>query len=121
MAFSMQTSPVTTHTAELYAAAAIFLTQIGALIAAHLKGKRGDRTTEGRLTAVANDLRTAINVRCDTLTTDLSALATGLRTDISTLSAHVIGPDGQNGLRGDVRKLRTDVDELQTPRRRRRA
>lgn len=29
--------------------------------------------------------------------------------DMRDLTAHVIGPDGQNGLRGDVRELKEDV------------
>lgn len=32
-----------------------------------------------------------------------------VRDEVRDLSAHVIGPDGQNGLRGDVRELKADV------------
>lgn len=36
-----------------------------------------------------------------------------VRDDVRDLSAHVIGPDGKNGLRSDVRKLEGRVDGLE--------
>lgn len=85
------------HVVELYAAAAIFLTQLAALISSHVKGKRRDSTAGSEL---------------DKRLLPLNLTITSLGMDIRDLQAHVIGPDGTNGLRGDVRELKADVRGL---------
>lgn len=86
----------------------LVLTQLGTVWLGHLKGKKGNVTMDGRLTSLGNNLKQIIETRCDTLSDEV----TGVRRDISTLSAHVIGPDGQNGLRGEVRQLKVELAQL---------
>lgn len=94
-------------------------TQLGTVWLAHLKGKKGAKTAsegmDSKLANLGSNLRMAIDTRCDALTEDVTAI----RADIRTLSSHVIGPDGQNGLRGDVRRIDRELAEI-APRRRKR-
>lgn len=76
---------------------------------AHPKIKK-ERNAE--LDSRLNSLRTAIDVGHQSLSGEVATLTTNLRTDIATLSAHVIGPDGQNGLRGEVREIKTELAML---------
>lgn len=56
----------------------------------HRKGSRRDRLTTSALKSISEDVGEVKN-------------------EVRDLKAHVIGPDGQNGLRSDVRELRADV------------
>lgn len=90
----------------------LVLTQLGTVWVSHLKGKRGTKTAaEGldrRFTTLGADLRLAIDLRADGITRDMAVLSG----EMKDLKAYVIGPDGQNGLRGDVRELKADVKGL---------
>lgn len=90
----------------------VVLTQLGAVWVSHIKGKRGNLSMDGKLNRLGQDLRTAIDVNHGSLSGEVSRLAAELKTDIATLSSHVIGPDGQNGLRGDVRRLERDLSDI---------
>ncbi len=97
---------------EAIAGAAIIVIQLGTVLISHLKGKKGAKVAnEGldkKLLNLGNDLRTAISLRADSLDSGLAEL----KSDVQDLKAYVIGPDGQNGLRGDVRELKTQVTGL---------
>lgn len=82
-----------THTKEVYGLAGIFITQLGIYFANNRKGKARDRSAVGQL---------------DTITGQLGTLSH----DLQDLRAYVIGPDGQNGLRGDVKALTVEVQTL---------
>lgn len=112
----------TDHTVmDVLVGAILVATQLGTVLVSHLKGKRGARVaTEGldrRLATLANDLRTAIGLTGDSIRNDVTSLST----DVRDLKAYVVGPDGQNGLRGDVKELKTQVTGLlsREPRRKR--
>lgn len=90
------TEPVS-HAKELYGLAAIFATQVGLAVVAHVKGRQR-----------APELGRELDKRLMPMDIKLDSLSGEVR----DLKAHVIGPDGQNGLRSDVKELRTDVKGL---------
>jgi hypothetical protein len=91
---AVATPPPTNHFAELAAAGVIFLTQIASFLASHVKGKKRDRS-----------MGTALDARFTSVHVALEELSDEVR----DVKAFVIGPDGQNGLRGDVKELKQDV------------
>lgn len=66
----------------------------------HRKGQKRD--TRGDVNAAT---LSRIEGKVENVTKDVDDL-TG---DVRDLRAHIVGPDGQNGLRGDVRELKEDV------------
>ncbi len=78
--------------------------------------KKVERTTE--LDDRLQSIRHAISLTGDGIRAEITELAG----EVKDLKAHVIGPDGQNGLRADVRELKDDVRGLlrrsPTPRKR---
>jgi hypothetical protein len=60
----------------------------------HFKGRKRDRSSTTALTAIRDDLRE-------------------VKDDVRDLRAFVVGPDGQNGLRGDVREIKSRVIGLE--------
>lgn len=82
------------HAKELYAIAGVIVIQLGTVLAAHRKGKQR-----------APELGRELDKRFMPLDIKIDSLSDEVR----DLKAHVIGPDGQNGLRGDVRELKYDV------------
>ena len=62
-----------------------------------------------------NSVRTAIDISSQAIRHDVTTLSGEVR----DLKAHVIGPDGKNGLRGEVRIVQRELAAL-APRRRRR-
>lgn len=83
----------TGHTKEMYGLAGIFVTQLGIYFANNRKGKTRDKGAVDRWQEVRDGL-------------------TSLTQDVRDLKHQVIGVDGQNGLRGDVRTLTTQVETL---------
>jgi len=73
-------------------------TSIAAAVTAHYKGKH--RTS--------NDDRRFAN-----LTQVMNQSFTEVRADIAEVRAFVVGPDGENGLRSDVRQIRQKVEGLE--------
>lgn len=63
----------------------------------HRKGQSRDDSGSQQLTQIHNSI--------GEIRSDVGKLGDEMR----DLTAHVIGPDGQNGLRGDVRELKEDV------------
>jgi hypothetical protein len=86
-----------THSPEMWAAigtsAGTFVVAAWTAIAAHKKGSRRDTSSNKQLV----EIKDAVGE---------------LKTEVAAVKSHVIGPDGQNGLRGDVRELKTDVKGL---------
>lgn len=96
-----QTTESVSHARELYAMAAVIVIQVSTVIVAHVKGrKRPAEASKQMDRALANAL-TPVSIKLDSL-----------QNDVQDLRAHVIGPDGQNGLRGDFRDLKEDVRGL---------
>lgn len=73
--------------------------------------KERNEELDTRLTSI----RAAIDISNQTIRGDVTTLSGEVR----DLKSHVIGPDGKNGLRGDVRTLQREFAEL-APRKRRR-
>lgn len=65
----------------------------------HWKDGRRDKKHSAELTEQLEDVSTRFEKRCD-----------GIERSVATLSAHVIGPDGENGIRGDVRELKVKME-----------
>lgn len=72
----------------------------------HAETTKGERNAD--LDQRMNSLKLIIGLNHDTIKHEVLSVAT----DVRDLRAHVIGPDGRNGLRGDVRELKTKVDGL---------
>lgn len=85
------------HAKELYGLGAILLVQIGAIINGAIQRKKQ-----------APQLGRELDKRLMPLDIKIDSLSGEVR----DLKAHVIGPDGQNGLRSDVKDLRSDVKGL---------
>ncbi len=81
------------------ASALTLLAVVGKGVLDHRKGKEGKRESNRAMRSIDD-----------------------LKAGIAELKAYVIGPDGENGLRGDVRELKSDVKGiLERERDRRRA
>lgn len=87
------------HLLEAIAATVVLL---GTAIANHIKGAKREKSQGRTLERGFADLHTTIETRCNQL-----------QEEIRTVSAHVIGPDGENGLRGDVREIKARVIGLE--------
>ena len=74
---------ITTTDTTTLASAVTFLAVVGQGLLAHRKGKEFKRASQDSYNS--------------------------LNAGIAELKAYVIGPDGENGLRGDVRELKSDV------------
>jgi hypothetical protein len=77
---------ITTTDTTTLASAVTFLAVVGQGLLAHRKGKEGKRASQD----------------------SYNRLSTG----IAELKAYVIGPDGENGIRGDVRELKQKVEGI---------
>lgn len=91
------TEPVS-HAKELYAIGGLIVTQIGLAVVAHVKGRKRPVEASKLMDRALNNALTPVSIKLDSLSND-----------VQDLRAHVIGPDGQNGLRGEVREIKTDV------------
>lgn len=91
------TAPTVSH-AELYAAGATFLLVAAQWLTAHRKGRKRDL---------------ALGPELDQRFGPVQKSLTKLSDDVRDLKAHVVGPDGQNGLRGDFRDIAKRVDGLE--------
>jgi hypothetical protein len=83
------------------AAAVVGLVVVLTPIANHFKGKKRDAGRKSEFVVLAEKI-------------DKNHLATtqqfaAVNIELRDLKAHVIGPDGENGIRGDVRELKEDV------------
>lgn len=85
---------VAPHSSEMVTAGVVGVIVGAGKVWDHFKGRRRDQhqtISLGRISQQINEVRD----------------------DVRDLSAHVIGPDGKNGLRSDVRKLETRVDGIE--------
>lgn len=87
------------HGKELIAAGATFLLVAAQWIAAHHKGRNREKSLGDQLDRKLKPLHEGMST---------------LTLEVRDLRAHVIGPDGENGLRGDVRELKEEVSGLLT-------
>lgn len=85
------TSPLPVYGAALVLGLGQFLTWLSG----KRRGNHGKRESKDALDAIARKI-------------------TGVETQVAALSAHVIGPDGENGIRGDVREIKKQVDGILT-------
>lgn len=93
--------------AVLYAVAEFIKAQVGKKNSAKVhQATRQERNEE--LDHRITSLRQAINSATDSVRADVTTLSG----EVKDLKSHVIGPDGQNGLRGDVRKLQVELAQL---------
>lgn len=90
-----------THTKEMYGLAGIFVTQLGIYAASRRRGNKRDAGASDRWEEVRDGL-------------------SSLTQDVRDLKHQVVGVDGTNGLRGDMKALalvvttlREDVTDLQ--------
>lgn len=94
----------------------LVMTQLGTVWVAHLKGKKGAKTqSEGmdtKLRTLGDGLRMAIDNRCDLLTQEVSSVSG----EVKDLKHTVVGVNGENGIRGELRELKAELREL-APRR----
>jgi len=97
--------------------------------AVFLKGVWDDRKTKKHTVATKTERNAELDQRTNRLREAIEFHAQDIRAEVrevaatvKDLSAHVIGPDGQNGLRSEVRDIKLKVDGLldREPRRRRR-
>lgn len=104
-----------------------WMTDLGIILAMALSKVWDARFAHPRIKKERNEeldsrlisLRTALDIGHQSIRDDLQ----GVVSRVQDLSAHVIGPDGQNGLRGEVREMKADVRgllEREPPRRRKR-
>lgn len=77
---------------------------------AHIKGRRGKRAD---LTLVSQ-IKTVITETVAAHERDDVRRFTEVRNDLQRLNDHIVGPDGDNGVRGDVREIATRVMGLET-------
>lgn len=66
--------------------------------------------------SAAHESRQSIRASLDTLTGTVEGLRTDvgdLREEVRETRAFVVGPDGQNGLRGDLRKAESRIDAIE--------
>lgn len=84
---------VVDHGKELIGLATVVLLQISRWIADTRKGARRDTAGAKKINAIESGVAQ-------------------LGVELRDLKAHVIGPDGENGLRSDVRELKSDVRAL---------
>lgn len=67
----------------------------------HFKGKRRDRGNGSALETIAKKI--------DDNHKDTTVQFAAITREMLDLKAYVIGPDGENGLRGDVREIKEEV------------
>lgn len=111
------TPPVIDHAKEVYALAGLAVTQAGAVLAIMVNGRKRTRHAGVDMDRRFGDLRGDMRQIAAALQADVGEC----RSEIRDLKAHVIGPDGQNGLRGEVREIKDDVRGLLSRERGRRA
>lgn len=101
--------PESTQTGHeaLYGAAATFLVVIAQAIRAEIKGRRGKRENAGQ-TAHLNRIENTLT----DFTAEQRATNELLATQITAVDHIVRGVDGENGIRGDTRKLKGDMETL---------
>lgn len=83
------------------------IVSLGALLALKalqeaIAGRRREKRQSTELSTQLGEVTGAFQQRCD-----------GIERSVATLSAHVIGPDGENGLRSDVRKIQDKLDDFE--------
>jgi hypothetical protein len=83
---------------------------------AHVKGRKGKRDNSVILSRIEGKVD-AHGGRLDAFILEQMETNEHLRAGNAATSAHVIGPDGQNGLRSDVRRLAAELEEIQRERR----
>lgn len=83
------------------AAAIVGLVVVLTPIANHFKGKKRDAGRRSEFDVLSKKI--------DTNHKETTLQFQAIGKEVFELKAHVIGPDGENGIRGDVRELKTDV------------
>lgn len=83
---------------------AAFLTAAGQWFTSHKKGKQGATMQHKTLERIESKL--------DTHITEVRNTVAVLQADIVEVRAIVVGPDGENGLRGTLNELRDDVKHI---------
>lgn len=86
---------------------AIFLLLAAKSVQEHWSGKKRDSTSDARLNARLNGLKTSLIDRIDPVAAKVDILSGEVR----DVKAHVVGPDGKNGLRGELREFKREVKE----------
>lgn len=94
--------------AAIGTSAATFLVAAATAISSHKKGKTRDHASNSTLTRIENGLH-AVQRDVKRLSSDVGEL----RTETREVRAFVVGPDGENGIRGDVRELKETVKEIE--------
>jgi hypothetical protein len=108
-------TPPTGHT-ELYAAAGTFFLVLAQWITAHLKGRNRDRSMSTDIRKQLAGEIAPLGLAIAGIKNDLSEVrgdVTTLTMETRDLKGYVIGPDGENGLRGDVREIKARVIGLE--------
>lgn len=78
-------------------------------LADHFGEKRRERARDTKLEAAV----TAISDKVDESQRATDKRCESIERSVATLSAHIIGPDGENGLRGDLREVKKRVIGLE--------
>lgn len=75
----------------------------------YVDAKRRDRERDEKLEAAL----TSISNKVDHSAQSTDARCTAIERSVATLSAHIIGPDGENGMRGDLREVKARLIGLE--------
>lgn len=106
------TTPSVSHAKELYGLATIFLTQLGLAYASHRKGAQRPAEQSKQLDRALANALTPVGIKLDSLASDMQ----DMKAHLVTVDSLVRGPDGQNGLRGDLRAAEQRIGELERDR-----
>ena len=74
--------------------------------------RRHGRTKEAGKKSELTQLKESIEQKIDENHRETRETFMEIRLELQTLRGHVVGPDGENGIRGDVRELKTQVNAL---------
>lgn len=101
--------PAVDHAKELYALGAVLTIQLGGMGAAWLRNRRGPAEQTKRIELALNNALTPVGIKLDSLVGDMQ----DMKEHLATVDSLVRGPDGQNGMRGDLRKVEKRMDEFE--------
>ena len=95
----------------LYGVIGLSITTLGTVlvqwVSNHKKGKTRDNGLASTLTTHIDRKLAPLDIKLDSLSLELGKMTT----EITRVAALVEGPNGDNGLRGDVRELKERVDD----------
>jgi hypothetical protein len=86
---------------------------IGLIVAAtpmwnHYRGKRRDKSQKSAI----DELKDALSKQIDDNHRETCATLNAFQLELKDLRAFVVGPDGENGIRGDLRHLKKEMQGL---------